>query len=598
MNSTDRYKEIRELGKGAFKEVTLCFDSKTEREVALARPVLNEERFYESFLREARINALLDHPNIVPVYDTGVDATNTPFFVMKVLDGETFSETLRKAKRDDRYCTLRNRLEVFLKVCDAMSHAHNKGIQHLDLKPENFQVNEYGAVHICDWGLAGVKDKENYEVFDYYDDNFRTLSGEVKGTPGYMAPEQASGETGTKDNRTDIFALGAVLYEILCFNVPFSGRDIREVIVTTCLAEAALPSQQRPDLDIPEGIEAVAMKAISKEPEDRYQTVDELKLEVEAFLHGFATEAENAGFSKLLKLLYQRNMTFFNSCGFILLTIIILSSVFYQNLEAKNNERQYAIDHFKKQEADLKANLKRLTDERQMNKKISPLTAKNYEMEAHRALIHQHDLELAEKHCLTALLLNPNAELAKVIRARVEFIRQNYEKSLKIYKELDLMEREDAIAGLALQGKKRNIKEVYFHTKDMSQRHAGKTIKLCSWQFAIFRQSDLNKIANDLSWLLSQLHSGSQIMCKAYKTKDGLGIDFSGQKELVDISSLKATVISEINLTGTSISDFEVLRQIPSLKTLRIEKGRLDKRMQNYLSHLQINYNEPKFNNK
>ena len=590
MNSTERYEEVRELGQGAFKTVTLCLDKETQREVAFARPSVHEDKLNESFLREARINALLDHPNIVPVYDVGVDDSNVPYFVMKVLDGETFSEVLRKAEKNDTLYSLRQKLEVFLKVCDAMSHAHKKGIKHLDLKPENFQVNDYGAVHICDWGLAGIQDSEGYREFDYYDDNFRTLSGEVKGTPGYMAPEQARGEAGTKDNRTDIFALGAILYEILCFKVPFSGKDIREVIVSTCLEEAMPPSKVRPDLKIPNGLEAVAMKAISKEPEDRYQTVDELLHEVESFLHGYATEAEEAGLSKQLNLLYQRNKAFFNTSSFMVCLIILLSVIFYRNLEAKQSETLSTLDEVKKQESELKDNLKKLRDERQLNIKISPLTARNYEMEANRTLVQRHDLALTEKHCLTALLLNPDAELAKVIRARIEFIRQNYEKSLAFYKEVKVKGREDMAVSQKLKGKKSYIQELYPLTKNFQKIHAGDTLKLFSWQYAIFKQQNLDKIEGDLNWLISQFHPGKNIKVKVKKQADLFSLDFRNQKDLTDISFLKTAPISEIILTGTSVTDFSPLRFTHTLKKLSIEKKRLANHMRSYLNRLHITY--------
>lgn len=593
MSSVKRYEQIREIGRGAFKTVILCRDTETNREVAFASPAVHEDRLYESFLREARVNALLEHPNIVPVYDVGVDDFNIPYFVMKVLDGETFKSVLRKTQKDPKYCTLRERLEIFLKVCDAMSHAHKMGIKHLDLKPENFQVNDYGAVHICDWGLAGVSDDYGYHEFDYYDNNFRTLSGEVKGTPGYMAPEQARGEAGTKDYRTDIFALGAVLYEILCFKPPFGGSDIREVIVSTCLEEAVPPGKVRPDLEIPNGLEAVALKAISKEPEDRYQTVDELKKEVESFLHGFATEAEQAGFSKQLKLLYQRNRFFFNSSSVMLVLIIALSVVFYNNLEAKRKESLAALSELKQQETALKDNLKKLQDERQLNVKISPLTAKNYEMEAHRAFIQKHDLDLTKKHCLTALLLNPEAELAQVIMARADFVKQEYDKALEVYRKFEIMNRDAAVASLALRGKKRNIREIYPLTKDMTKGHSGITIKIFSWQYAIFNQDDVRKIESDLNWLIQQLHSGKKIEAKVSKKEDGFVIDLRNQKDLKDITYFFAANISEIILSGTSVENFDTLRRIPNLKKLTIEKGRLQNHMESYLSHLKITFEEP-----
>ena len=157
----ERYKFLRSIGFGGMKSVLLVFDTDTGREVAMAimpdfreRPRVDLERF----VREARLTAQLEHPNIVPVHDLGVDSSGSPFFTMKYLHGQSLASVLRRLKKEDpetvhRFSQLRL-LQVFIRICNAIEFAHSQGICHLDLKPENVNIGEYGEVLVLDWGLA------------------------------------------------------------------------------------------------------------------------------------------------------------------------------------------------------------------------------------------------------------------------------------------------------------------------------------------------------------------------------------------------------------------------------------------------------------
>jgi serine/threonine-protein kinase len=181
-----------------------------------------------------------------------------------------------------------------LKVCDAISYAHSKGVLHRDLKPDNIMVGTYGQVYLMDWGIAYVKDGDNQASLDMelpylkkrkkY--NIREeKEGNVFGTPCYMSPEQAQGDINAIDERSDIFSLGAILYEILTGEFPIAGDTLRDMLVNAREYNVQ-PPDERVDFPLPVGLVRITMKAMSKDPADRYQTVEELRDELENFLEG------------------------------------------------------------------------------------------------------------------------------------------------------------------------------------------------------------------------------------------------------------------------------------------------------------------------
>ena len=315
LSAGKRYSKGAVINRGGMKEIIKTTDSMTGREVAKAVLIDFEDPVKkENFLREARITAALEHPNIIPVYDVGVDDDEGPFFTMKLVGGRSLADILQQMSVNERDYSLRDLINIFLKICDAVDYAHSKGILHLDLKPENIQVDDYGEVLICDWGIAKIMECSNDDLLSGFETeldpvlyNDVTLHGYIKGTPGFMAPEQIKPELGDKDQRTDIFALGGILYNLLTLKPPCQSSRAGDILNETLEGKVTPPCQRVKDRLVPSSLDAVTMKALSVNPDDRYSAVSELKRDLTNWLEGFATEAEDAGFLTSFLLLLKRH---------------------------------------------------------------------------------------------------------------------------------------------------------------------------------------------------------------------------------------------------------------------------------------------------
>ncbi len=299
-NVDEKYTDPELLGAGALKEVYKCYDQKTRRYIALAklREGLDKD-FYEAFIYEAWLTTSLSHPNIIKVFEVELDDHGRPYFTMDLKANRTLEQVIREGASEE------DLLATFLTVCDAVLYAHDRGVIHLDLKPCNIQCDQFGEVLVCDWGLG------KYMDLDHHDSAQRshlevggmlTMYGVVQGTPGYMAPEQIHSER-PKDERTDIFSLGAILYTIVCGRAPFTGEE------SECL-EMTLKGVSRAELlsaSIPKGLVDICAKALSANPEERYQSVRELKQDVKRYSDGYATRAERPDYLRFCYLFLKRH---------------------------------------------------------------------------------------------------------------------------------------------------------------------------------------------------------------------------------------------------------------------------------------------------
>lgn len=333
-----RYDDPIHINEGGMKDIYSVQDTTTGRRVALA--VLKKESVdlvKENFLREARITAFLQHPNIMPVYDIGIDDENTPYFTMKLSRGESLQQIINKLRQNKseyrKKYPLTALIQIFRKVCEAVASAHAKGVIHLDIKPDNIQISNYGEVLLCDWGLSKITNADieapeslsDMDSLDMSEVSSVTRHDEIKGTPGYMAPEQANPRKGRRDSRTDTFALGAVLYSLLTLELPFMGKTTKDITRKTVRGKMVPPRKRTPNREIPASLEAVVMKAMSRKPVDRYSSADDIIEDIDSWQNGFATEAEQAGVFKQLILLYKRNTLFCNS---LLASFIIIFGIF------------------------------------------------------------------------------------------------------------------------------------------------------------------------------------------------------------------------------------------------------------------------------
>ena len=251
--SAGRYRLLGEIARGGMGAVHRGRDDDLGRDLAL-KVLLDRHRdrpdLVGRFVEEAQICGQLQHPGVVPVYELGTLIDRRPFFAMKLVKGRTFADLL--AERGDEP-ELPRFLSIFESICQTMAYAHSRGVIHRDLKPANVMVGAFGEVQVMDWGLAKVlardgekKDEIEPQVNETVvatlrssGDSDLSQAGSVLGTPAYMAPEQARGETGSVDRRADVFALGSILCEVLTGKPAFTGGSAREILAAAGRAETA-----------------------------------------------------------------------------------------------------------------------------------------------------------------------------------------------------------------------------------------------------------------------------------------------------------------------------------------------------------------------
>jgi serine/threonine-protein kinase len=296
--ANDRYTLSRLHATGGIGRVWLARDASLGRDVALKelRPErASQPALWARFLREAQVTGQLEHPSIVPVYEVGRRPDEQPFYTMRFVRGRTLAEAAhayhqRRARGEAGPLELRELLTAFVGVCQAVAYAHSRGVLHRDLKPQNVVLGDYGEVMLLDWGLAKVTgESEDAPAADRAPvalagegQRDETVAGQVLGTPAYMAPEQAEGRLDLLDARTDVYGLGAVLYEVLCGRPPFGGPDTTAVL-RRVVHEAPLPPRSVVP-DTPRALEAVCLKALAKQPAQRYGKALELAGEVQRWL--------------------------------------------------------------------------------------------------------------------------------------------------------------------------------------------------------------------------------------------------------------------------------------------------------------------------
>lgn len=316
-----RYEWLREIGRGGFGAIQRAVDPRIGRDVAVK--VMNREDAIDSdsvkaFYEEAQIAGQLDHPNVVPIYDLGgEDQDEGPYMVMKLVRGDSLATMIGKQRTRAEHGevdlgALRSFVEILLKLCDALSFAHSRGVIHCDLKPDNIMVGHHGEVYLMDWGVALVLGRRADSSVSHAPEAHRAgqpTSAELRailvqdtdtaqtvrldtqssrrgfrGTPAFMAPEQLLARVENIDERTDVFGMGAVLYNILTGAPPNTRENLLNRAVGLDLPSTPTVSPLWHQL--PPGLCQIALKALAPVPEHRYQSIRELRRALEQFLEG------------------------------------------------------------------------------------------------------------------------------------------------------------------------------------------------------------------------------------------------------------------------------------------------------------------------
>lgn len=551
-----------EIARGGMGAIVETLDTDIKREVVTKILLRNDSKeAIIKFIEEAQITGQLEHPNIVPVYDLGVNDDGLAYFTMKRVRGETLLRIIEKLRKKDPVYLVKYPLdvliEIILKVCDGVAFAHEKGVLHRDLKPENIMVGEFGEVLTMDWGLAKVMGREqatekieNLEValktIRNTKGKSKTLEGTIAGTPEYMSPEQAKGHIDQLTYRSDIYSLGAVLFTILAQRLPIEGANPKETLKKVIDGHL----NEIPE-DVPPELTAIVFKAMEYEPEDRYQTVQEFKEDLINYLRGFSVSAKEDTFVEVAVKFARRNL--FLSVGAFSLLIVMFVSIVVVLIMAKRN----ADGRDKNQETEKRLNDEQMgrTSERQ---KLAPGL-----LDTAVQLIRDKKYALAEDKIKTILSYSPDLPDTYYFKGILEYNKENYAEAFlnfKAYEDKIIYGIHPQYPAVHVNGIMKNlyrIREIGLNTVDFYE------IKL------FFINNKLPFLAEVTDIKISQLFTKYENIVYEIspdlelKLKEGGAIlsleNFKLDKKL---NSLISIPITEINLESSNIKDIRFLNKM------------------------------------
>lgn len=354
-----RYLVERPIGQGGMGAVLRIHDRFLNRRLAMK--VMLERRLPDTaegrqmtrqllgrFLEEAQVTSQLDHPGVVPLHELGLDANGEVYFTMRLVKGRTATAVFADAFAEQGEWNLTRALEVVLKVCDTMAYAHDKGVLHRDLKPDNVMVGRFGEVYVMDWGLAkqiGEPDLHDLRIAEEPPpgaappgakrrraetaaavDGVVSMDGQQLGTPSYMSPEQALGEE--LDVGADVYSIGAMLYELVTGRAPYTEPDVPQSAyrILDQLAAGPPPAIESLRKGVPAELVAVIEKAMARERTSRYPTVQELASDLRAFLAHRVVSVYRTGAWQEAKLWVRRNRPLAVSLTVALLLLVTVGS--------------------------------------------------------------------------------------------------------------------------------------------------------------------------------------------------------------------------------------------------------------------------------
>ncbi|OGV62190.1 MAG: hypothetical protein A3K19_01375 [Lentisphaerae bacterium RIFOXYB12_FULL_65_16] len=672
-----RYEILDFVARGGMGAVLSVRDANCERTVAM-KVMLKEHRNNRQkilrFIEEAQVTGQLEHPNIVPVHELGVDAHDNVFFTMKFVKGLTLKEVLERIRDGDAGTAaaypLARLMAIFQKICDAIAYGHSKGVVHRDLKPENIMVGEFGEVLVMDWGLAkivkpcvgmgvrewvgmgvepcGSGESEPSETArphsrvsspihshthtpthasspgvdsvrsDEGGDVLKTVDGQMMGTPQFMAPEQALGRTADIDARTDVYALGAILYNMLVLRPPIEGTQIGPLLMKVAKGEIVAPTaydkpstatharKRRPDRHVndladlaaraaaagrrdpgekakppslphcpggrvPVVLSAVAMKALAMEQASRYQTVPELQADVEAWQGGFATSVEQAGAYRQLVLLAGRHRAEAVILAACLAVLLGLAGIF---LVRAVHERDIA----QQKAVQAEGLLLQLSRSREKTVDMQQAAARIQLLKAQR-LLQDRAWTAALAAAKQAVALDVDGALPQAwhLLARLQLGELKFSEAQRAFTKVQKLDPEGLgrvvfehillltayLDAAKLQGGRLAPTQI-LQLATWLREHGDPVIAGRVLQKSLVAATDPKTQTEAVEALLCLTNPEQQDLKVLFQRTDaGLALDLSGNTKLADLTALQGLPITSLDLSGTAVQNLTPLQGLP-----------------------------------
>ena len=578
--SIDRYELQKQIAVGGMGAVYLVDDQHLNRKIVvkfLQQRFLDNPDAIARFIQEAKITSKLQHPNIVPIHKIGKTEDGDLFYTMPYIEGETLKFILDELESENesvlkRY-TPSSLLNIFIQLCQTVEYAHEHGILHRDIKPENIMIGEFGNVYLMDWGIGKLVEGDRLEVNDFQDiselrsTSNMTMTGQMLGTPGYMAPEQIkSGSEIT--NSTDVFALGAVLYHIVNLKMPFRGITNLQTITNTIQGkfssklnkinrEDEVPFWKEQVLSV--ALRAIYTKALNVNINSRYHSANELRVDVERYMNGYPTKAEDASFYRSVSLMLTRHK--FKSFFFltsITLIVIISGLTLYSVNKSKDRvlrHKQVAVKNLNDAFFEKGKREKRYRN-LQNNQSLLFSAAKKY--------IHQGDDVKAEQLLRSSIQLKKNSTHFELL-GDIYQSRDRFNESSSYYVQAQELAPSQSVENKILDNQRYASYEfpyVRWGNMSMDYKNTGREAEaeIINLRMGKFAKEKIDELAA----ILSKTSPKTTVDLNT----TGISVSHKGEADITDLSCISGFPVNELDWKSNSLLSLEGIEGISLINCL------------------------------